>query len=724
MLTRNNDVAPQQKYYSDSLLQKPTVGQSVFDNMAMGFATTFIAANMLSGHYAGQPEGQAISDSLEALQMENNTPGMSTSQWLTAQGSNMLGMGLNPATWFLGEAGGAIGKGVSKGVGLAAESAEGGLMTSASAMFRKPLSEMVGKKVGQYVPSTIGKELAEKPLTLGLMGEKAASTFGTFAGAGVPQAIAENYKADTDHIAWGGVARDMGEMGAFGIAIGSIPFGWGVLRGKINRGLGRDPTEAVAASDIDAALEKGHITKDEHAWYMDYLEHQKNPGDTKVAEDLKQRASDIINTNGHRANTVSNEAMFEMLSPEDMQNLQGVIADQVSGGVPEEYNKALSDFVIHNRMDTIREKPEMLDGVRGYVDFINQKLENKNPKLAEADKILDDHLEKGINENLPFSQKQLFKHMRQAGFEESHVKQLPVTIPDAIAKRLKINENVAVLEKENSTLRRKNDQARNPKYTDEIKDNSKRISVLKRNMRDYLAKMNRSEEAHGDVKDWEARIASYEAKNVELHAKDKLIKSGKRYLEKIAKNEAKIEKLKSSAPKLLTPKEELRQLRQDLLAGREPNDVERTPAYHRLVDLAHVWHNARTLLDRVHLEHEYKRQEAFRDLAHQTLKIADSDQTRIAKPENVVDYLKRRIEGSRNTVESLPEVTAAVQESQRVPTDADAILDEQSRQIEKSEAKEAREEFDTSAAKVKEFKQSENIFKNTILCVLGALGGG
>jgi hypothetical protein len=48
MLTRNNDVAPQQKYYSDSLLQKPTVGQSVFDNMAMGFATTFIAANILT----------------------------------------------------------------------------------------------------------------------------------------------------------------------------------------------------------------------------------------------------------------------------------------------------------------------------------------------------------------------------------------------------------------------------------------------------------------------------------------------------------------------------------------------------------------------------------------------------------------------------------------------------------------------------------------------------
>ena len=55
----------------------------------------------------------------------------------------------------------------------------------------------------------------------------------------------------------------------------------------------------------------------------------------------------------------------------DMQNLQGVIADQVSGGVPEQYNKALSDFVIHDRFDKISEKPEMLDGVRGYVDFIN-----------------------------------------------------------------------------------------------------------------------------------------------------------------------------------------------------------------------------------------------------------------------------------------------------------------------------------------------------------------
>ena len=165
-------------------------------------------------------------------QLENNTPGMSTSQYVVAQGANMLGMMLNPATWFLGEAGGAAARGAVAGARGVAANAEGGAMTAASALLRKPLNEMVGKKVGQYVPSTIGKELAEKPLTLGLMGEKAAENFGIFAGAGVPQAIADNYKADTDHIEWGGVAREMGEMGAFGIAIGSIPFSYGVLRWK------------------------------------------------------------------------------------------------------------------------------------------------------------------------------------------------------------------------------------------------------------------------------------------------------------------------------------------------------------------------------------------------------------------------------------------------------------------------------------------------------------
>lgn len=643
MLTRSNQVAPQQEYYADSLLTLPTASQSVFHNLSLGFATPIVALNMLDKDFAKKPENQAMLASLNAIKLENETPGMSWKQWLAGEGSNMLGFGLNPVTWFGGELGGLAAKGVGSTVARVAPDA-------LSIFARTPIKNLVSQPIGRYIPEKIGQEGAEKALSLGLMGEKTLQNFGIFAGAGLPQGIVDSYKADTDHIEWGGVAREMGEMGAFGIAIGSIPFAWGVLQGKINRRLRRSPSDVVDTSSLDMALEKGHITPQEHQWYMDYLAHQKDPSNVELSEKLKADGTEIINANGHRANTVSNEAMFEIMRPDDVSNLQGVIADQLTGNVPEPYKKALSDFIIHNRLDYMRQNPKWLDGVRGYVDFINQKLEARPSKTAEADEILGRHLTRGVKENMPFSQKELFRHMKKAGFEASHIQHLPVTIPENMTKHLKIAEKISKLKGKLEVARRKG-----------LADNKQ---TLRR-----------------------------------------------------------IDELEASLPKILTPKEELNYLRQELLGKGLKKNFERSNAYHRLLDLSNVWHNARSLLDRVHLEHEYKRQEAFRDLAHQTLKIADSDMPRISKPENVVDYMKRRIEGNLNKLEPIADVKRVVDERQNVPADADTILNEQKVELDKSAADEAKEEFVQSTDRFKEFKESEGIFKNLISCVMGGLSG-
>jgi hypothetical protein len=569
---------------------------------------------------------------------------VSAGQHIANEAANMIGFGLNPASWVLGEAGGAVAGGLSAGAARVAPD-------TASVFMRTPIKDLVAKPLGQYIPEMIGREGAEKPLSLGLMSAKTLSNFGIFAGVGVPQGIVDNYNADTGHIAWGGVAREMGEMGAFGMAIGSIPFAYGVLRGKINRGLGKEPTEDVTTKSLDEALERGQITPQEHQWYSDYIEHQKNPGDTVKTKELQDRASQLINENGHTANTVTNEAMFEMLTPNDMKNLQGAIADQVSGGVPEQYQKALSDFIVHNRMDEIRQEPAALDGVRGYVDFINKKLEAKPEKIEQANKILDDHMLKSVKENMPFSQKELLKHMKKAGFEESHLKQLPVTIPENMGKYLRLNDNINKLQRKLRLAKRRGEP--------ENKQTTRRI-----------------------------------------------------------------EEIKSNLPKILTPKEELTQLRKTLLTNKGlPKNWEHSTAYHRLLDLSNVWANARTLLDRVHLEHEYERQEAFRDLAHQTLRIADSDLPKIAKPDDVTDYLKRRIEGNLTKQEPIADIKKQVDERQKVPTDSETILNEQKEQIKNTQAEDAKKEFDQSKDKYQEFKGSEGIFKNLISCVMGGLGG-
>lgn len=644
MLTRSNQVSPQQEYYADSLLTMPSMGKSVFDNLVMGVATPIVALNMLDKEFAKKPEGQAALSAFNSVRLANETPGMGWPQWLADEGANMLGFGLNPATWGLGEAGGLVAKGISATAGRVAPDA-------LSVFMRTPVKDLVAKPLGEYIPEMIGREGAEKPLSLGLISDKTLSNFGIFAGAGVPQGIVDNFNADTGHIAWGGVAREMGEMGAFGIAIGSVPFAFGVLRGKVNRALGKEVTEAITPESLNEALERGQISAGEHQWYTDYLEHQKNPGDTAKMEELQGRATQLINENGHTANIASNEAMFEILTPNDVTNLQGMIADQISGGVPAEYQKALSDFVVHNRMDYIRQDPRWLDGIRGYVDFINQKLAVKNPKLLEANKILDDHMLKSVKENMPFSQKELFRHMKKAGFEASHVKHLPVTIPENMAQHLRMTEKINKL-KEKLRVAKRRGQPENKQ-------------TLRR-----------------------------------------------------------IDELEGKLPKILTPKEELVQLRKTLLTDKGlSKNWERSNAYHRLLDLSNVWANARTLLDRVHLEHEYNRQQAFRDLAHETLRIADADLPKIANHDNVMDYMKRRIEGNLNKSEPIADVQKAVDDRQNVPADSDTILNEQHEQIKNTQAETAKEEFVQSTDRFKEFKESENIFKNLISCVLGGIGG-
>jgi hypothetical protein len=711
MLTRQNDVAPSDKYYADSLLTKPTIGQSVFDNLAAGFATPIVAINMLDSQFAQQPEGRAIRSALDTINLESQTPGIGTGHWLADEGANMLGFGLNPVTWGFGEAGGLAAKGVSAAAGRA-------IPDAASIFIRKPLKELVSKPIANYVPSALGEK------SVGLLSDKTLSTFGTFAGAGVPQGIVDNFNNDTGHISWGGVARESGEMGAFGLAIGSIPFAWGLLRGKINRGLGEAATTAITQDKLNLALEKGSITPDEHKWYSDYLEHQKNPEDVLKTEELKDRASQIINQNGHTANTASNEAQFQILQPKDIDNLHGAISDQLSGNVPDEYKEALSQYMVNNRMDNIRDNPNALDGVRGYVDFVNDKLANKDEKLNQADEILDNHLTRSVKENMPFSQKEIFKMMKQANFESSHLQHLPMTVPENIARRLADMNEVSELKKENVRLERKNLKVKNQKYISQIKDRESRIGFLQKNIDTYEKLINKPEETKSHVSDLQQRINKYKLDIASLREKDKLVKSGKRYLEKIKKNEDRIANLENNSPKLLTPKEELSNLRRKILGEKGlPKKFELSKDYHRLLDLSNVWHNARTLLDRIHLEHEYNKQEAFRDLAQHTLNVADSNLPKMANPENVTDYLKRRIEGTLSQVEPVAKVEAIVKERRQVPADSDTILTEQEARIQKTQAVDAKEEFQLSSSRYKEFKVSDGIFKNLISCVLGAANG-
>lgn len=636
MLTREQRIVSPEEYLSNTLYKAPTLSKSVFDNLSAGFATPMVAASMLKGEYGQSPEGQALKDSMDAVDIENQAPGVSTGQWWANQGASMVGMLLNPVNWFGGEF-------ASLGAKAAIGGAEKLAPSAVSTFMRTPLAEHFSQPISKW----LGKEAEKKTL-----GEVLAPKFrmgATFAGVGLPQAVAENYNNDTRHIDWGGVAESAGKMGAFGIAIDSIPFAWGLLKGKINRGRQMPHGEAVDTHALDKALEQGHITPAEHQWYKGYMDLQKDPSNIDLQEKLKADGSKLINLNGHTANTVTDKAMFEMLTPDDVTNLQGVVADQIAGGVEGEQGRALSNFIVHNRMDYIRENPAWLDGVRGYVEHVDGKLASREAMTAEADRILDQHMLKGVRENMPFSQRSMMKNLRQAGFESSHMAHFPLSLPENIQRHIKGLEKI-----------------------------------------DKLKRKVRLEKRRG-------------------------LEPNKQTVKRIAELEAKL-------PKILTPKEELTHLRERLLGKGLPKNLERSPDYHRLVDLSHAWHNAKSLLDRVHLEAQYERQKAFRDLAGQILRISDSDYGKIANPDNVVDYLKTRIEGQLRKVEPIKDVQNVLHDSQNVPADADTVLNDQEKEISKIDAEQMRNDFQEASARYREFKKSDGIFKNLISCVMGGLG--
>lgn len=785
MLTRQENIGTPEQYYLDSLLPKPALAHSVFDNFAAGVASPVVGMRDLDSTFSQQPEGRAIHDTLKSIQLESQNPNIGWGQASADYLANLIGYGINPISWGFGRIGGLAAEGLTT-------AAEKATPNAVNVFMRKPLNNLFSEPLSSWIPSEVGEG---KTLSSALISKKTLEGFSIGAGIGVPSAIEANFNEDSGHVNWGGVARDSGEMGALGLVIGSVPYAFGMLRGKVNRGIGEPPDRPITQADLDSALEKGDITKDEHQWYADYtaLQSKEKPSELATMDDLTKRATAIVNNNRHDANVATHEVPFNILQPGDMDNLQAVVPDQLVSGLPENVNKALSDYIVHNRLDAIRENPAALDGVRGFVDTMNEKLANKGAKQAESDKILDEYLTKGAKENLPFSQKELFKHMRQAGFEASHIKQLPVTIPEDIIKHIKISERIKQFKekikqqkptniqslyrgrsdntfgyktlKEAGTTEEelmKNDlwlgkgywyaenEAHAKKYgkviekvsgeykifdVDKSKDSkllkmyhdivdSERIKLLpdETGINKKVDVFRKALQAKGFEGVRRFGVVGKDAHEYEIMFFKKPVSSNKSIPNK--QTLRRIEELEAKLPKILTPKEELENIRKTLITDKGlPKNWQHSNAYHRLLDLAHVWHNARTLINRVHMERDYNAQEAYRNIADTIIKIADSDLPRLAKPENVSNYLKARIENNVLKKEPIKFANDKAREASEIPSDADSILNAQEAQVKNSNATDLSKEFELASEKYKEFKSSEGVFKNLISCVMGARNG-
>ena len=476
MLTRQNIPSNQNEFFQNSLLTKPSYFHSLFDNFAAGLATPSIAANDVANVFSQKPTGESLHSTLQAIQLGEDSPEMGKTQYYSDMVANMIGSALNPITLPFAALGGATGNIISKGVYSISERA---LPSAVNAFARKPLKEVLSHPLSKYIPRTIGKEGEEEALSVGLLGKKALDAYTIGVGVSIPFAISDKYRHDTNHIEWGGVARESMEMGGFGVAIGSIPFTWGIIRSKIREGklLSGKKVEVkeenkTEMQDVEYAYENGHLSKKEYDWYLAYNEYKKNPDNIEFKGNVERIASEIAIENGHNVNTVRNEIKYDLLTENDVKNLQAAISDQVSSDMPDEHKTSLSDFIVHNSLDKLIENKSALEGVRGYVDFVKEKVKLKSSKIKEIDSIFEKSMEKSTKENATFSQKKLFKFIKKQILDPKHLDNLPFTVPESLKKNIKILDKINKLKKNFKKNPNKN-------ITRRIKELKKSINKLK-----------------------------------------------------------------------------------------------------------------------------------------------------------------------------------------------------------------------------------------------------
>lgn len=830
------DAAEQFYKAADSI--PPTFTRSVFNSFKEGFYTGFEALNVL------QPKAdenlQSIWDTIQETNRKSDemlTFGQKATRFVPNLISNGLGMAFNPITYPFAVAGGLTGKGITT---LAEKVAP----ESVSLFARKSIPQLMGTTLGKYLP----KSLAE-------LGKVTTHGFTSFAGVAVPGAIISNFNRDTRSLNWGGFTEEVGFNGAIG-ALLSIP---GYAAGTLFKNIlhsdeslpmpGTENTEWMLQR-IEDAFKAGKLTKDEYEWGKDFY---TDPHKT----DLNDRAAKILLNKGHTIDAAKSKVFFEMLSEEDWKNLSSIFAEQYNAADYMRDKSALSDFILGGRLDKLRENPDIINGLIGYLAEADHKLSNKEAKLKEADAILDKYLFAGMTEKkFPFDQHDIFDMVYNDRFFQEDNPNLPVTIPDEVEKAVKsaktheyaeyklkliagyIYKKIADAEEamnkdfyhgsnaledinkfdiekssKNSLygaglyLTDRKDIAMGygltaggvskyktnlpgkifklrfrskPKLIDIEKRPSKEVfkiikeeaikhgyhiedSQIKRTinkiykkMRDDLSPENVNREYFAEIGDLLTGINNalqkkgydgfnhvggqilgrgkklhnviviFGKKKVEngvKHIKNpvRLLKQEKVDIAAEFKEQLDKIKLEKETPKysdhLLDARQELTSIYDKLLKDGLPDNYKFTKEYNRLVELADVWRNAQTLLDRVELEASYARQEAYRNLAKGYVDAFQSHVDKFADSDRVMNYLRQRIDHASGITEKLVEMAKEEIPSPEFEGTQEEQFQKFDEQIKFSDSETLNNEYNEAKKRFNQFKDAGKALQEMVDCI-------
>jgi hypothetical protein len=176
--------------------------------------------------------------------------------------------------------------------------------------------------------------------------------------------------------------------------------------------------------------------------------------------------------------------------------------------------------------------------------------------------------------------------------------------------------------------------------------------------------------------------------------------------------------------KLPTPKEELADIQNKLmLEGRLISDYKNRKAYHRLEDLSQVWPEAKVLFDRIGLEQFNARQKGFNNVLKAFVEMVDNTAAPLAHPDSVKKYLHERIEQAVPYIGEFERfgISLSPIEDKVIEDAGEELLANQplKDEIRETAFKEARDAFDMSELKLKQFRDNEKALKDLIECALG-----
>lgn len=656
---------------TNDLSYTPTLGQT----FTAAKSKTLEQVNLLAGYIAPglttEHQRRASADRLSTINELLNDPRQGLGQKSLNAVGEIIG-GIIP-TLPLAVAGGAVGAGVAGAIGFGAREialdlgGEAALSTYLSTQV--PLSKLATGAASHYLPN----------ISIGGVAAGLTEAYGGYKGMIIPEHFAEHYNAvnnslDSSHAIQDWASDNYGFLlGAAPLAAGYVAFKG--LRGIISHRNAIADSKAVDAEltrllkQHDEVLKENQIKEGEHAAKVakvselqDHLQQAEEMG--LISPEMHEWYLDYLENPNDQGKV--HEGGLKVL-----QSLQ-IPYDRVTGRV---WNEVLTRDGVKNLQSSLFDQ-----GITQFSDEENQLLSSY---------IIHNELDGYIG------------NMRDNPNLLNAIQGMTHNIG------LKIVEHSAALQKFDYALSRV------------LKQGVEKNHIFsQKEIYNHLRKM----------KVYHPTDVPYEVpflvrKKLALERKLNILKGKKGQKYKTPITEKTIDEIKRQIKelKLHTPEQELFYLKDALMPEGKLNDnFKNKRAYHRLEELSQVWPSARHLLDRIHMEATNAKQQGLNEILKKFTEMVDNNASRLADPDGVKRYLHSRIEQSvpfvREFEQSGIELSATVKEVLK----PEVLYDEVSlEKVHASELKFAREEFEATEKKFKQFNENENALSELIKCALG-----